>query len=61
MPPEPNFEVSSHRQVKYPVDPAGTGSLTFEVIGRLRGAAAEGTCKHSLQGVRVDQEVRERL
>jgi hypothetical protein len=55
MPPEPNFEVSSHRQVKYPV--------VANVLGTRPPAcaAAEGTCKHSLQGVRVDQEVRERL
>ena len=32
--------------------------LTFEVTGRRSGEAAEGTCKRSLQAVRVDREVR---
>jgi hypothetical protein len=31
--------------------------LTFKVTGRRSGEAAEGTCKRSLQAVRVDREV----
>jgi len=32
--------------------------LTLEVTGRRSGKAAEGTCKRSLQAVRVDRKVR---